>query len=189
MIPNGTAFLSSLPGTRVTAVSGGVTAPLCIREAIIKRGSMTENGLTANPVTRLLFLSLAFGTARDVSDLVYIDAIPAAITSTELVMFGQVVRADVMLFTDTVQIDGKDVRCSINAMPQTMGVDIGGFTPSDSQSFYTHIDLTPDPTRGLMVGDQVNISGHDFSINHVSTSQDGRVLAVTATRKGAPRNG
>ena len=144
MIPNATTFLSQLPGTRVTAVSGGVTAPLCIREAIIKRGNMSDSGLSAQPVASLLFLTLAFTKPRDVADLITIDSVPAIVTGTELVMFGQIIRAHMLLLSDSCTFDGAPLACQINAISAAAEMFSTGIQQDETETLFTHTDLLPE---------------------------------------------
>jgi hypothetical protein len=185
MIPNATKFLSSLPGTRVTAVSGGVTAPLCIREAIRKMGHISDSGLAAQPVTRLLFLTLAFGPARDVADLIRVNGVPAVVTSAEIAMFDQIVRADVLLLSDTCQIAGASVACQINAISRTTELFVTGAQEEETETLTTHVECLAEPDTLPVTRDPIIMpDGTRRSILSFSLDNTGRVLSIRTTKRG-----
>ena len=186
MIPNATTFLSQLPGTRVTAVSGGVTAPLCIREAIIKRGNMSDSGLSAQPVASLLFLTLAFTKPRDVADLITIDSVPAIVTGTELVMFGQIIRAHMLLLSDSCTFDGAPLACQINAISAAAEMFSTGIQQDETETLFTHTDLLPEGSDLPTSRDPIIMpDGSRRNVLFVSTDNTGRVLSIHTTKRGA----
>ena len=190
MIPKQSAAMPrmgpSLPGTRVTAVSGGVTAPLCIRESIVKRGHISDAGLAAQPVTRLLFLVAAFGDPRDIADLITVDAVPTVVTSTELDMFGQITKADVLLLSDSCQFAGISVACQINAVSASAQMFAAGTQQDETETLVTHIECLPKDTQTVNPRDPIIMpDGTRRSVLFVSTDNTGRVFSIHTQKKGA----
>ena len=183
---NPTKFLARMNGTRVTAVSGGATVQNVLRASLRKPGQLSDAGLDAEPRCHLYFAVLAFGDARDISDLITVDGTPAIILSLDIIGANTIARADALLLEDTAQIGGVDVPCHINNVRRSTGVFPDGFLPEDAESLTTHKDLLPDGASVPAPTDPITLTdGRERYVNTVSTDNTGKVLSVTLQAKGA----
>lgn len=197
-LPNATAILTTLPGGLRAVVArsdDGVVASYAVRTAARETGTLSLTGLDPRALQNVWTLAADFVQPIRVGDVLSIASYPtgAAVTAfvvDVLLTAGALVsRATCALCADTVTIDGKDCACMLAALSQDITTEFGGFLPDESQGFYLPLSACPDPEAGIATGTPIQISGEDFSVFKVSRSAKYNVLCVTATRKGAPRNG
>jgi hypothetical protein len=191
MVPNATAIISTHPGKRVTAISEGITAALCLREMVRKAGHVSDSGLAAQPFTRLLFLRAAFGTARDVADMIMIDGVPSVVVSLEQINFDTITRAEVLLLSDAATINGVEVACQINAISNQTTELLSGLLVGQQESLVTHADVLAAASAAIPVpGDSVRLpDGKLRSVDYVSTDNTGKVLSIILKSKGVDNEG